>query len=256
MACYLDVWNSRAQCMGFLAVKTLRFTCLSIKLLCDQSTITTCIYNFSMTANLVIRMTTTGGESGIVWKRFESANVLTKFLEIWEWLKITSGLYYKGLPSRIGTLHTMKLFTLIGQVASKNISSSIMSTSIIMPSTSAVMPTSSSTTPPATTTPAPKFKVITIVYDVDTGKPCLWFRTNMRVNYHYKVCFNFFIYLYISWHKASAHSHHIFLLKDQNVKCLSLGIMLWMLRSFCYWYYMSASFSNTIKSFPCYMLLW
>ena len=32
-----------------------------------------------MTANLVLRMTTTGdkSESGIAWKRFESANVLT-----------------------------------------------------------------------------------------------------------------------------------------------------------------------------------
>ena len=85
-----------------------------------------------------------------------------------------------------------------------NISPSIMSTSIIMPSTSAVMPTSSSTTPPATTppatttpapttpaltTPAPKFKVKTTVYDDNTGKPCLWFRANMRVNYHNEVCF-------------------------------------------------------------------
>ena len=75
-----------------------------------------------------------------------------------------------------------------------NISPSIMSTSIIMPSTSAVMPTSSSTTPPAPTTPAlttpaPKFKVKTTVYDDNTGKPCLWFRANMRVNYHNEVCF-------------------------------------------------------------------
>ena len=98
------------------------------------------------------------------------------------------------LPSRIGTLHTMKFFTFIGQVSSMNISPSIMSTSIIMPSTSAVMPTSSSTTPPATTTPAPttpapKFKVKTTVYDDNTGKPCLWFRANMRVNYHNEVCF-------------------------------------------------------------------
>lgn len=103
------------------------------------------------------------------------------------------------LPSRIGTLHTMKFFTFIGQVSSMNLSPSIMSTSIIMPSTSAVMPTSSSTTPPATTTPAPttpalttpapKFKVKTTVYDDNTGKPCLWFRANMRVNYHNEVCF-------------------------------------------------------------------
>ena len=37
--------------------------------------------NFSMTANFVLRMTTTGdkseSESGITWKRFESGNVLT-----------------------------------------------------------------------------------------------------------------------------------------------------------------------------------
>ena len=42
-----------AMCMHwfFRSQKTLRFTCLSIKLLC----------NFSMTAKLVIRMTTTTG---------------------------------------------------------------------------------------------------------------------------------------------------------------------------------------------------
>ena len=49
----------------FFAVKTLGFTCLSIKLLnlSDPKTITTQIGNFSMTANLVLIMTTTGDKS-------------------------------------------------------------------------------------------------------------------------------------------------------------------------------------------------
>ena len=60
-------------CADFFAVKTLRFTFLSIKLLSDPKTITTQINSqireLSMTANLVLIMTTTGdrreSESGI-----------------------------------------------------------------------------------------------------------------------------------------------------------------------------------------------
>ena len=51
------------QCTGtdFFAVKTLRFTCLSIKLLFN--TITTQIQELYMIANLVLRMATKGDKS-------------------------------------------------------------------------------------------------------------------------------------------------------------------------------------------------
>ena len=49
---------------------------------CYFDDVTTQIRNFSMTANLVLRMKTTGDKSesecGIAWKKFESGNVLTE----------------------------------------------------------------------------------------------------------------------------------------------------------------------------------
>ena len=94
MACYC-AWTD------FFAVKTLLFTCLSIKLLCDRNIITTQMYidtGTCMTANLVLRMTTTvikvkvkvefSLEKVWKWQCFDC-----KFLEIWEWLK-KQGVYY------------------------------------------------------------------------------------------------------------------------------------------------------------------
>ena len=71
--------------------------------LCDHNHNKTDIYrNFSMTVNLVIRMTTTKWNSlKKVWK-WQCLDC--EFLEIWEWLKITRGLYkHSSISGRLPT---------------------------------------------------------------------------------------------------------------------------------------------------------
>ena len=115
----------------FFAVITLRFTCLSIKLLWKSKhhndTDVHRYENFSMTANLALRKTTTVVKAKVKvefslekvwkWQCFDC-----EFLEIWEWLKITRGLLFFKVWKFCRILTALNIFTAYSILVAKFLS--------------------------------------------------------------------------------------------------------------------------------------